>query len=229
MCPWPFRNAAVASLLALLLVLRPGTAEADLKLDLTPARSSWLAGQPVEILAKVTNVGQEPVTEVILLDPRFGEIDLVVAAEGGPWRAYLGPDWGVIDAELRPVTIAPGGSVEARFTVLWNQPSAGALHQLEGHLAFPEPGRYRLLATHPLGVGGLSSGPVGIAIGAPAEGDGELWQFLKETPEVARFIQNPRSGLAGPLAARMAELLARHPRSAYAPLWQAALSASRAQ
>src|SRR6266852_747991 len=57
----------------------------------------WVLGVPIQLELSVTNQSSSPVRTSSELEPRFGDVSLLVSDDGINFHPYLGPDWGTVE------------------------------------------------------------------------------------------------------------------------------------
>ena len=209
------------------------SAPAGLSVEVRPVRQDYVLGEMVKLFIRVNNRSGRAVTLPEAPSVANGRLRVLVAAPGEGFKRYEGPGWGLQDVAGRTaVELAPGQSLEAQATILYNH------HQEIGHLAepyaakiarenlttdfgFAEPGTYRIqvvLAGDGPGED-ITSTPAEIRVAAPAGSDLEVWNALAQDPELAYFIQagipkgDPRSTKSTRQAQTLLSLLQAHPES----------------
>jgi hypothetical protein len=157
----------------------------------------------VHLKIKVTNLTGQAVPLAGAPDVGTGAVRVFIASEGGDFKEYLGPGWGLKDVVGGPpVEIQPGRSFETAATVLYNhRPETGHLSELYAseirgkrvgtEYALAQPGTYRLKAVlQDAGGGALESGVLEIDIREPQGIDRSIWEVLREDPELGYFVQS---------------------------------------
>lgn len=206
---------------------------AGLSVEVRPVRQDYVLGEMVKLFIRITNPSGRAVTLPAAPSVANGGLRVLVAAPGEGFKRYEGPGWGLQDVAGRTaVELAPGQSLEAQATILYNH------HQETGHLAepyaariarenlttdfgFAKPGTYRIQVVLAGGEPGadIASVPAEIRVTAPAGADLEIWKALAQDPELAYFIQagipkgDPRSSKATQQAQTLLGLLQAHPES----------------
>lgn len=94
--------------LALAAALAAVHAEAAgrLELSLTAPQDSFVLGEPAAVLARLANVGDEPIQAPRHLEPEYGAVSYDIA---GPVTRRYAP-WAIKDPAEPYVMLAPGGS-----------------------------------------------------------------------------------------------------------------------
>jgi hypothetical protein len=203
---WNFRLVVlVVSSLTFSFFLRVGSVVAatsgnldGLVVTLQRDKPSFILGEPVSLVFRVTNQSDRPIELPNVVDVLGGGVRLQVAFEDGPYREYRGPMWGAVNRRGSQV-LASGKSIETAATVLHNRaPKRGDLNetywkrvvneQIDTEIALSKPGQYRLKA---ILFGTIQSAPLEIYVGESQKIDDiELWKIISAEPDYALFMQS---------------------------------------
>jgi VWD domain-containing protein len=195
-----FTRLATVGFLGLMLGLLPSFAnasgEAPLKLDVTTAKATYAAGEPVELKFTVTNQGSAPCQVVALPD---GTVDVTAATKDGNALApsfgsrmyYFGYDQA---AESATQTVNPGASVSFALSATQAPgqgqesmalPAADPLPDGDGLLArwpVASEGKYSIQAAYALASGGCAGSSnvatVAFTVGAAESGFPWIWVYI---------------------------------------------------
>lgn len=185
-----------------------GGAEGGLALTLRSSKPSYALGELLSLDIKVSNQTGQTVSLSTVPDVWTGAVRVFIASEGGDFKEYLGPRWGLKDVvRAAQVEIPPGGSFETAATVLYNHPQETAhlselyAREIRGkrvgtEYAFAQPGTHRLKAVLRTEGGTVQSGVLAIDIREPQGVDRSIWEVLREDPELGFFVQS--GGPKGP-------------------------------
>ena len=101
-----------------------------LALTLQCSKPSYALGELVSLNIKVSNQTGQTVFLSTATDVWTGAVRVFIASEGGDFKEYLGPGWGLKDiVRAAQLEIPPRGSFETAATVLYNH------SQETGHLS----------------------------------------------------------------------------------------------
>jgi hypothetical protein len=225
--------------------LRPGLEKA--RLDIQTGKQRYVPGELVMLQVRVIN----PFKTSIYLDEgagvRSGQLKVYIARGDGPFREYIGPQWGTLDvAHSGEVEVAPGWAHELEVTLLYNQPPETkhlsglyakqmAARRVEAAYALGEPGTYRIKAVLYDADFSLKieSEPVQVKVEEPRGADRTVWSELKTNPEYGYFIQtgnprgNPTSAHSRALVESLEKLAEAHPDSRHAERIRSSLAHHR--
>ncbi len=216
------REAAVRTAAARNGPRRLAPADHPLRLSLASPKRTYLAGEPVVLVASLRNSGTAPVEALDLLRPEFRFLNLEISAPGAggpiPFRPAI-----LAEGRGRPTrTLAPGGSIHEEVKLFF-----GA----EGW-TFIDPGIYRVRADFPAGPLGTAGADEGEArIEAPSI-EIEIREPATETDRRARSLLGHEEGLYLLLegadhlekaSANLRTIAREHPRAACAPAARLAL------
>jgi hypothetical protein len=245
--------ASIMMALGVLLVAgspdqRRGRSLQGLAFDLQTDKASYLPGEPVELVIRVTNRS----SATVLISPGFdvwvGHVEIRIAYENSEYKAYKGPGWGLRDiAATVPITLAAGRAFSTQATILYNRGvgstqlnararKAIAEDRLEEGYALATPGRYQIKAVlygHAF-ADKVESRPVVVAVSEPGGADKDVWSALEADPELGYFIQaaGPRGDPAAPRSTKLPETLEKimsdYPSSRYADAIRRSVSEYRA-
>lgn len=141
----------ISLLLSLLLAddglgqARPASSSLDLTIEIDKA--NLVLGEPVYMIARLTNVGSAPVDVAKVLDPQTGDVQVEVAGSERPTFRFLPLFYA--DTLHTRAPLAPGEKIAAAFPIFY-----GALGW-----TFDRPGTYRVTATYRQ-IGGTQGEPV---------------------------------------------------------------------
>jgi hypothetical protein len=173
-----------------------------LTLTLRSSKPSYALGELVSLNIKVSNQTGHTVSLSTATDVWTGAVRVFIASEGGDFKEYLGPGWGLKDVvRAARVEISPGGSFETAATVLYNhRPETGHLSEMYAseirgkrvgtEYAFAQPGTHRMKAVLQTEGGTVESGVLEIHIREPQGVDRSIWEVLREDSELGYFIQS---------------------------------------
>ena len=179
-----------------------------LALTLRSSKPTYALGELVSLKIEVSNQTEQTVSLSTATDVWTGAVRVFIADEGGEFKEYRGPGWGLKDAVgAAQIEIPPGGSFETTATVLYNhRPETGHLSEvyaseingkrLGTEYAFARPGAYRLKAALQTEGDTVESGALELDIREPQGVDRSIWKALREEPELGYFIQS--GGPKGP-------------------------------
>ena len=160
--------------LALTLVLTTAAVQAAGRLELTLAapKDTFVLGEPVAVLARLTNTGDEAIQAPRHLAPEFGAVAYDIA--GADSRRYA--PWAIKDPAEPFVMLAAGEVLEQSVDLFYG--AAG--------WTFREPGRYEITATT---AGADPSAPLPLTIAEPEDAAGrEAAAELLASDEAGRFL-----------------------------------------
>ena len=100
-----------------------------------------LPGEPLDLNLRITNPGTSPI-QFYRPSEETGSVQLFVSSDSTPtvFKAYQGPQWGMLDSVQFPRTLAPKTSYDLPLRVLhqvWREP-----------FVLNTPGSYRLKVTY---------------------------------------------------------------------------------
>ncbi len=180
-------------------------------------------GEPVKLKATLMNASTKPLDLLALMAPRFGSLMLGISDDNRTFKNYLGPDWGVADVDAKPKRLQPGQQIDQEFTVLWNHPTPGGRDTLVGDFAFPEAMTYwlrvQLADQEPVGASNI----VQISVARPSGDNAAIWEIMKADPQIAYYLQNPRSDIEPGYKSKLESLRNQYPNSTYAPYLREAM------
>ncbi len=196
-------------------------APADLQLVLEAEKTTLVVGEPLEIRLRVTNRGNEPVAGDFFPSFELDRVRLSIAKDGGETLPLVSKTLAIARTKKTlsdPVTLPPGGAVEATETI--------GFDVNRGAPAFGEPGRYQLRATlfYENYARELSSNPLAVEVEEPRGIDAQAWQFVQVTG-LAAFL-GPEARLfpvTEAIVSRLRELATRFEGSRYAPFAEVGL------
>ena len=86
-----------------------GLAAPRLELTMAPAQSGFVLGEPVAVVIRLSNTGDQPVTVARHLRPEYANVRFVVAKDNGIGRVYA--PWGIKEPKEPFAVLAPGESL----------------------------------------------------------------------------------------------------------------------
>ncbi len=191
-----------------------------LTIQLSSEKDIYLPGEPVVFTLQLENRTLSPVpVRKTALDMRYGWITPKIAYEDGTFRTHIGPQFGIIDAFIRPSQLDPGKKITTSFQILYNVISK-LRHDLQTNYAFSRPGAYlvrlRLDSVVPEQI--IYTEPVRIEITSPKGADAAVWKLL-QTKDAASFLNDgsPFSYNDTSIAKEFEQIIARYPDSTYTP------------
>lgn len=190
----------------------------SLSLELGIERSEYLLGEPIHFTVQVKNDTALPVVAHRKIAVGFGYLQILVAFEGGDYKKYLGPRWGIKDVFGDFVaTLQPGESMTTSASIFYNHPTR-TKKSIPTKYAMLRSGKYSVKAVlNNLGFRErIESEEVTIQLIEPEGDDAAVWEEIKRDPQYAYFIQ---TGGGTPDASRIApaleEIQATYPASRY--------------
>ncbi len=186
-----------------------------LEFTLEAKKAELLLGEPLEVLLRLTNTGQQGVTSDFGLAFLDGRVNVEVAQEGEDFKPYISMALALshdLLTGVTPVTLKPGESLEATDFISYDKQTAD--------LAFTEAGSYQVRAAllYDFGQEQLQSTPVTVSVKGPTNEDAQALEFIQQnslkpflTPEAVLF---PNALEALPL---LQQFLEKFPDSTYAP------------
>lgn len=216
------RTALAAWLLAGLAPSQVSLAQTDsLVLEVRVDKERYVLGEAVALTFRLINRSTSTVTLASAPDVKNGRLGVLIAYEGGDFKGYLGPGWGIRDAVSRePFRLLPGGSFETQATILFNHvmPTghlsplyAKQINQdrISDEYALSAWGTYRIKAVVSNSRDGsqLESQPLTLLVDEPYGADLEVWNVLKTDGDYGYFLQT--GGPRRPLAAAKTEQILR--------------------
>ena len=206
------RSVLLASVGLLLLGDRVAlAAESGLALELHPAKPAVVLGEPVYVTAVMRNRGPASVTVAPVLSLEASRLRYWVEDPKGKVRRY--ETWVAATIEGTPQRLYPGDEITATDMVWW-QPRTGC--------AFPTPGDYGLTATFGDGRHSLRSHRVVLRVVSPRNEDATALPLILGK-EQGEFLQVGSYQFQEGMK-KLRELVAKHPRSTYAPYAEYALA-----
>jgi hypothetical protein len=183
------------------------TTTKDVLLKGATNKKTIVLGEPITIEFEFINESEIPI-RIPGLGVETGFLKVFIAPKGEMYKRYTTYGWGLI--------LVPGRVLEAKqfhkykeATILWNpkpdyshlNPSAAKeADKIDNRVltdyAFPEAGTYLIKATvtYCLSSGtdcsDIESEPIEIIVNKPTGNDLEVWEIMKENPEVGLFIQS---------------------------------------
>ena len=214
------------------------------RLELQTGKRRYLPGEGLTLRVRIINTSRTPIHIDDSSDVRHGLLKVFIAQGDGPFKEYVGPQWGTLDvAHSGVVEIAPDRPHELEVSLLYNHRpetkhlSAAYAKQLLGKrvataYALAEPGTYQLKAVlyDPFFSGSIESPPVKITVEPPRGADLEVWKELESHPEYGYFIQMggpagpPESAKSRAQVEALQRLAAAYPGSRYAESIRSSLS-----
>ena len=174
-----------------------------LTLEVRAAKERYVLGESVALTFRLLNRSSSSVTLDSAPDVQNGRLDVLIAFEGGDFKSYLGPDWGLRDAVSRePFRLAPGQSFETQASILFHHVMpVGHLSPLYANQIRQE----QILDEYALSAGGtyrikaalsgtrdrnqLESPPLTLSVDEPYGADLEVWNVLKTDGDFGYFLQ----------------------------------------
>lgn len=210
-----------------------------LVLNVTSDKHAFTLGEIVNLHFTVTN---ETSGERVLAggsNVYTGSIRIFLADEGGDFKQYYGPGWGIVDATFPEIVLKPGESYRTDATLLWNpvletshlSPEAAkraVVGKVSTAFALPEVGSYWIKATLDIprkgSVYSVQSDPIQIVVNAPeGENNNKIWDTLKGNAEFAYFMHKGAFLTDSPvekasLLKVLEEMVANYPNSFYSEI-----------
>ncbi len=167
-----------------------------LKLTVASSQGSYVMGELVELTASVKNIGKNKAVINKLLTIESGNLQIFIAGDDREFGSYLGPGWG-IDERMIQYTLNPGESISDSDKILWNFAPAvthlnarAAKQAQKGRVptsyAFDKPGLYRIKLRDDKT---FESNEIIVVIEEPTGDDLQIWQAIKDRPDLGFFIQ----------------------------------------
>lgn len=177
----------------------------SLKLKVSAPKQDHLLGEVLQLNFEVINEGSKKIILPGCSTVEGGYMRVHIAYENQPFKEKFGNKsrW-QLDGGCNDTTpLKPGQSFRNSATVLWNvKPEVGHLNEeaakrvaetrIMSDYALPEPGVYSVKAvlhlpgeTRPT----IESEPIEIIVKKPADEDLEVWNKIKNSKEIAYFIQ----------------------------------------
>lgn len=187
-----------------------------LQLLMATEKPSYFVGEPISMTVRLSNPSTVAVLAHDGLDPDFMRLRVYVRPEGGgDYQRYRGPQWGIRERHPVELEVAPGESLYASFSILFNRISLGDKEGFKKEVLLI-PGRYEVRAElHDVGEEPrmIDSNVVTLTIEPPSAPDAQLTQTIQTDSEYAYFLQTG-DARGGPLIVQSLEaLLAQTPSS----------------
>lgn len=208
----------------------------SLKLKVSTPKQDYLLGEVLQLNFEVINEGSKKIILPGCSTVEGGYMRVHIAYEHQPFKEKFGNksrwqfDGGCNDTTL----LKPGQSFRNNATVLWNvKPEVKHLNKdaakrvaesrIMSDYALPEPGVYSIKAvlhlpgeTRPT----IESEPIEIVVKKPADEDLEVWNKIKNSKEIAYFIQyneflTSKLSEKERLLKTLDEIVEKHPNSFY--------------
>ena len=200
---------------------------APLQALLEPERSEYLLGVPVKFTASIRNVSSAPVLTYSLDDssPLTEDISFFISEDGSPFHGFRGPQWyagDLMDMGQGMITLKPGETEQASFSLLWNGPFYTEGRAPTGGFAFFHAGTYFVKVRVSSKFGDLMSNVVRVVIQQPQRDDAAIWEALKADKGLAQYYDYP-DGAAGQ-GEKLQQLLNKYPNSSHAASMKKALA-----
>jgi hypothetical protein len=143
-----------------------------------------LPGEPLDLNLRITNPGTSPI-QFYRPSEETGSVQLFVSSDTTPtvFKAYQGPQWGMLDSVRFPRTLAPNASYDLPLRVLhqvWREP-----------FVLNTPGSYRVKLTYQDGLAckePLEIPPFKVNVNAPRGSDLAVWTAIKDCSGCAFFL-----------------------------------------
>lgn len=172
---------------------KPSENASDLTLKVIPEKPAYLLGEIVKLNFELTNSGDEPILLTYRPDVSTGYLKVWIASLGSDFNQYHNSSWERM--EYGGPTLRPGQSFSSQATVLWNnKPQIPSLseNKILTDYAFPLAGVYLVKAV--VTITGdvpikVESEPIKITINEPVGDDLQVWNQIKESGEIASFVQ----------------------------------------
>jgi hypothetical protein len=197
------------------------TAAADLRLQASFERDSYLLGEPVYLLLRLENSGAQARRVFGSLNPSDRQLEVIVGGPDKRERRFVPLVEADHDQSIM-VQLAPGATLGAVAPVFF-----GA----EGW-TFPTPGRYVVTATYRTGAGKgevveARSAPVGVEVRSTGDGAGEfLVGTTASSLEAGKFLAWQAGDHLAAGREHLESLIQRYPRSELSHYARSALSRS---
>lgn len=180
--------------------------EGQLELIVKSERTSYMLGELTQFEFKLKNMSNQDLVILNGLRNLDGYLSVWISKDGKVFEKYDHTKWGTVDS-LRVTTLKPNQSAINKAVVFWNSKpkisssiaSDIAERASSGRIltdyAFPESGTYYIKASYSIHLSGqteglrIESSPVKIRVTEPTGKDLEVWKRIKDSGDIAYFIQ----------------------------------------
>lgn len=188
----------------------------DLKLVALPEKAQILPGEPLVLRVQLHNPTGEAVKAHRDLSPRYGLLQVSIAAGDGPFRRYFGPRWGTAEGIPKQEDIAAGEMLMDEAVIYYMTASMSEQGITQPQMVLSEPGKYRVMATwHQVDFkSSVKSAPIDIEVVQPTGGDRQAWELMKANPGLSDFLAGQDASAA--LADQAQAVISASPTGVYA-------------
>ncbi|HMJ08383.1 MAG TPA: hypothetical protein VK468_05225, partial [Pyrinomonadaceae bacterium] len=176
---------------------QPSEVATSVKVNLASTKSTYMLGETVPIDVEVQNIGDADI-QLSGVSPQSGFVKILISNGRDGFLQYTNGAWG--NAFTSAKTISRGQTVSSRASILLNalmetrhlNDTAGrelTKDKIPSSYAFPSEGVYYLKAALLVGKNQVESSPIQITVTKPIGQDLEVWNKIKNRPDVAFLMQ----------------------------------------
>lgn len=171
-----------------------------LQLKIQSSKQVYRLGEPVDLTFQLHNVSDSPVP-VDCFWTSTGALTVYLADSRKSDFAQYDAGWGTVEAVCNNI-IKPGGNLQTSAKILWNRviedsnlispdvTKRARVGRIASSYAFPKPGVYLIKASaFNYATAKIESEPLEVTIEAPVGEDLEVWNKIKNSCDIAYFIQ----------------------------------------
>ncbi|HBR56860.1 MAG TPA: hypothetical protein DEA22_05235 [Blastocatellia bacterium] len=168
-----------------------------IKLEINLEKPIYALGESVTLNIRIANTGDSPITLPNTPNVYAGYLNIWIARRGDEFRRYNSQSWGI--REMPGIILKPDQPHQTKATLLWNgRPQILNPHSdiIPTDFAFPDAGVYfiKAVVTIPDRKSAddrtrIESQPIQITVSEPFGEDLEVWNQIKDSGEIASFIQ----------------------------------------
>jgi hypothetical protein len=187
---------------------------ASLSVVVEPEKAEFILGEPLTLKVRLTNPTESEIAAPSDLDPAYGMLQVYVSRNGGEFKRYLGPGWGMKEPSSGAARISSDTPFDHDITLLFHNKIGGRDDLLEDSVPINEAGVYQIrVELYDSAFRQRIVAPVvDVQVFSPAgEAEQAIWQAVKANEDLAYFMQTGDVRRTQGVAEKAEQLVGKYP------------------